>query len=150
MDLSVDEEFECELKSLIENRGRKYDILLHKCYFCDTEFLAVKHLNLHLKKHHKKNNFDCKFCKISFVNKHIYLNHLVDEHQVKMEFKCNFCEDKIGHFGAFRQHRQEHWEEKGLIAHTCEYCQEGFTNLKKMKIHQRSHKIDEDINENDR
>ena len=149
---NVDERYEYELKGLIENLGRRYDPLLYKCYFCDSDFLSVQHLDLHLKKAHKNGQIiTCKFCKTMFNKNDKYLNHMVDAHQVKMEFKCSFCKDKFKDLREFKRHRQVHWEEKGLIKYTCEICQQGFRSMTKLNIHQCDYrKGREEVVDNDR
>ena len=109
------------------------------CDVCGSTYKSRYQLKDHMTLHSEERPYTCTICKKSFRLQRHYQSHL-DLHNNGKRFICPICGISYSQSMSLKKHaRSVHGDDIGNILHQCNICKKSFHNIRKFKIHCRTH-----------
>lgn len=113
---------------------------MYSCNLCKVKFLRKQSYLQHISRNHKQKKFSCKICKRQYANKWSIKQHIHTAHKYKiLKYGCPECPMRFLEYYTRNTHL-ENVHDRPARVYNCNICEKLFKNSSQLSTHiKRSH-----------
>ena len=91
----------------VNQSNKKDSVKLHRCRFCNNDFLMKNCLDVHIRKVHTGEIlYSCDKCNKQFITSSLLKIHYKTHTDNKLEFSCDLCNKSFTAFASLKRHKR--------------------------------------------